>query len=72
MSSLMPEIAQRALAQALGSEGQIGDAISAVEGEARHLGAEEVYMAAACDLDRDHRVLDLLQGGQDCFEPPEL
>src|SRR5215469_2762423 len=50
-------IAQRALAQALGSEGQIGDAIAAVEGEARHLGAEEVYMAAACDLDRDHRFL---------------
>ena len=50
-------IAQRALAQALGSEGQIGDAIAAVEGEARLLGAEEVYMAAACDLARDHRFL---------------
>ena len=50
-------IAQRALARALGSEGQIGDAIAAVEGEARLLGAEEVYMAVACDLDRDHRFL---------------
>jgi Xaa-Pro aminopeptidase len=50
-------IAQRALAQVLGSEGQIGGAIAAVEGEARLLGAEEVYMAAACDLDRDHRFL---------------
>jgi len=48
-------IAQRALAQILGTEGQIGDAISAAEGEARLLGAEEVYMAAACDLDRDPR-----------------
>lgn len=48
-------IAQRALSQILGSEGQIGDAIAAAEGEARLLGAEEVYMAAACDLDRDHR-----------------
>lgn len=48
-------IAQRALAQALGTEGQIGDAIAAVEGEARLLGAEEVYMAAAGDIDRDHR-----------------
>ena len=50
-------IAQRALAQVLGSEGRIGDAIAAVENEARLLGAEEVYMAAACDLDRDHRFL---------------
>lgn len=50
-------IAQRALAQVLGSEGQIGDAIAAAEGEARLLGAEEVYMAAACDLARDHRFL---------------
>jgi Xaa-Pro aminopeptidase len=50
-------IAHRALAQILGSEGQIGDAIAAVEGEARLLGAEEVYMAAACDLARDHRFL---------------
>jgi hypothetical protein len=48
-------IAQRALSQILGSEGQIGDAIAAAEGEARLLGAEEVYIAAACDLDRDHR-----------------
>ncbi len=48
-------IAQRALSQILGSEGQIGDAIAAAEGEARLLGAEEVYIAACCDLDRDHR-----------------
>ncbi len=50
-------IAQRALSQVLGSEGQIGDALAAVEGEARQLGAEEVYLAAACDLGRDHRFL---------------
>ena len=50
-------IAQRALAQILGSEGQIGDAIAAAEGEARLLGAEEVYMAAASDLANDHRFL---------------
>jgi Xaa-Pro aminopeptidase len=48
-------IAHRALSQVLGTEGQIGDAIAAVDGEARLLGAEEVYMAAAADLDRDHR-----------------
>jgi Xaa-Pro aminopeptidase len=50
-------IAQRALSQVLGSEGQIGDAIAVAEGEARLLGAEEVYMAAASDLARDHRFL---------------
>lgn len=50
-------IAQRALSQVLGSEGQIGDAIAAAESEARLLGAEEVYIAAAGNLDRDHRFL---------------
>jgi len=50
-------IAHRALSQILGSEGQIGDAIAAAEGEARLGGAEEVYMAAASNLDRDHRFL---------------
>jgi Xaa-Pro aminopeptidase len=48
-------IAHRALLQVLGSEGQLGDAIAAVDGAARLAGAEEVYMAAAPDLDRDHR-----------------
>jgi len=48
-------IAQLALSQVLGSEGQIGDAIAAAESEARLAGAEEVYMAAAPDLDRDQR-----------------
>ncbi len=48
-------IAQRALAQVTGDEAQLGDAISAVEREARLAGAEEVYMAAAADLERDHR-----------------
>src|SRR5579862_1697587 len=48
-------ITREALAHVLGSEGQLGDAIAAVDGAARLAGAEEVYMAAAPDLDRDHR-----------------
>lgn len=50
-------IAHRALSQVLGTEGQIGDAIAAVDGEARLAGAEEVYMGAAADLEHDHRFL---------------
>jgi Xaa-Pro aminopeptidase len=50
-------IAHHALSQVLGSEGQIGDAIAATDGEARLAGAEEVYMGAAADLQRDHRFL---------------
>jgi Xaa-Pro aminopeptidase len=50
-------IAQRALALATGSEATLGDAISAVDNAARLWGAEEVYMAAASDLDRDHRLV---------------
>ncbi|HVA12175.1 MAG TPA: aminopeptidase P family N-terminal domain-containing protein [Stellaceae bacterium] len=50
-------IAQRALALATGSETRLGDAVAAVDNAARLLGAEEIYMAAAPDLDRDHRFL---------------
>lgn len=50
-------IAQRALTLATGNEARLGDAVAAVDYEARLLGAEEVYMAAAPDLDRDHRFL---------------
>jgi Xaa-Pro aminopeptidase len=50
-------IAQHALAQLRGDESSIGDALAAAEGAARHGGAEEVYLAAACDLARDHRFL---------------
>lgn len=50
-------IAQRALSQVTGSESQIGDAIAAAEGQARLMGAEEVYLAAAADLEHDHRLL---------------
>jgi Xaa-Pro aminopeptidase len=48
-------IGQRALSLAIGSEARIGEALAAVDHEARLLGAEEVYMAAAPDLDRDPR-----------------
>jgi hypothetical protein len=34
----------------------IGAIVAAVEGEARRLGAEEIYVAAAPDLDRDRRL----------------
>jgi hypothetical protein len=53
-------IAQRALAQATGrGEGnaRLGEIIAAVEREARALGAEEIYIAAAPDLARDRRLV---------------
>lgn len=50
-------MAQTALAQATGSEAALGEAVAAVDNAARLMGAEEVYMAAAADLDRDHRFL---------------
>jgi hypothetical protein len=54
------DIAQRALAQASpeqasGRDAKLGDIIAAVEREARKLGAEEIYVAAAPDLARDCR-----------------
>ncbi len=45
-------IAQRALALATGKEKVLGEAVSAIDHAARLWGAEEVYMAAAPDLDR--------------------
>jgi Xaa-Pro aminopeptidase len=50
-------IAQHALAQIRGDESRIGDALAAADGAARLGGAEEVYLAAASDLARDHRFL---------------
>jgi hypothetical protein len=47
-------IAQRALAQVT-AKGKLGEIIAAVEREARELGAEEVYLAAAPNLARDCR-----------------
>ena len=47
-------IARRALAQASGRG--LGEIIAAVEAQARALGAEEVYIAAAPDLARDRRL----------------
>src|SRR5262249_45317889 len=47
-------IAQRALAQATGGE-KLGEMMAAAEREARKLGAEEIYLAAAPDLARDGR-----------------
>jgi hypothetical protein len=49
-------IAQRALAQAPGRGANLGDIIAAVERQARELGAEEIYIAAAPDLARDRRL----------------
>jgi Creatinase/Prolidase N-terminal domain len=53
-------IGQRALAQAArqgGREARLGEIIAAVEREARALGAEEIYIAAAPDLTRDRRLV---------------
>jgi len=47
-------IAQRAFAQVTG-RGMLGEIMAAAEREARELGAEEVYLAAAPDLARDCR-----------------
>src|SRR5262249_14352944 len=50
-------IAQRALARAarIARDATLGEIIAAVEREARELGAEEIYVAAAPDLARDCR-----------------
>jgi hypothetical protein len=53
-------IAKRGLAQVderRGGEARVGSLIAAVEREARALGAEEVYIAAAPDLARDRRLV---------------
>jgi Creatinase/Prolidase N-terminal domain len=53
-------IAQRALARVTeraGREARLGEIIAAVEGEARALGAEEIYVAAAPDLACDRRLV---------------
>jgi hypothetical protein len=49
-------IAQHALAQTPGRGASLGESIAAVEAQARTDGAEEVYLAAAPDLDRDRRL----------------
>jgi hypothetical protein len=48
--------AQRALGTAAGRDGGLGAIIAAVEGAARGLGAEEIYVAAAPDLACDRRL----------------
>lgn len=50
-------MAHAALAEATGSETKLGDAVAEVDHAARLMGAEETYLAAAADLDRDHRFL---------------
>ncbi len=50
-------IAHAALARASARDGDASEAIAAVEGHARALGAEECYVAAAIDLARDRRLL---------------
>jgi Creatinase/Prolidase N-terminal domain len=55
-------IAQRALAEVSAQEASLGDVIAAIEGAARGLGAEEVYVAAAPDLGRDRRLIRI-EGG---------
>ena len=49
-------IAQHALAQTPGRGASLGESIAAIEAQARTDGAEEVYVAAAPDLDRDRRL----------------
>jgi len=55
-------IAQRALGEASARDASLGDIIAAVEGAARRLGAEEIYVAAAPDLGRDRRLIRI-EGG---------
>jgi hypothetical protein len=55
-------IAQRALGEVSARDASLGAIIAAVEGAARTLGAEEVYVAAAPDLGRDHRLVRI-EGG---------
>jgi len=55
LASKAAAIAQAALAQAHGAS--LNAMIAAVEGQARLLGAEEIYVAAAPDLAQDHRFI---------------
>ena len=50
-------ITQHALSEATGRETALGDAVAAVDHAARLMGAEEIYVAAAPDLERDQRFL---------------
>jgi hypothetical protein len=59
-------IAQRALAQVT-AKTKLGEIMAAVEREARELGAEEIYLAAAPDLARDCR-LRRIEGDADLAE----
>jgi Xaa-Pro aminopeptidase len=52
-------IAQRALAMADVAARDAGLLISTIDGEARRLGAEEVFLAVAADLERDARLVRL-------------
>lgn len=52
-------IAREALLQANGSETSAGDAAARIEKRARELGAEEIYVAIAMDLDKDSTFLRL-------------
>jgi hypothetical protein len=53
LASRAADIGLRALSAAQGNT--LNDMIAGVEGEARQLGAEEIYIAAVPDLDRDTR-----------------
>jgi hypothetical protein len=55
-------IAQCALGEVSARDANLGDCIAAVEGEARRLGAEEIYVAAAPDLARNRRLVRI-EGG---------
>jgi hypothetical protein len=49
-------IARHALAQIPRGGADLGEVLAAAEAAARRLGAEEIYLAAAADLARDHRL----------------
>jgi hypothetical protein len=55
-------IASSALSRIDPREPGVGAIVAAVEGEARRLGAEEVYVAAAPDLSRDRRLMRIEDG----------
>ncbi len=52
-------IAREALLQAKGDETSAGEAVAKIEKRARELGAEEIYIAIAPDLDKDSTFLRL-------------
>jgi hypothetical protein len=59
LTARVAAIAQRALGMADAAARDAGVLIAAIDGEARRLGAEEVFLAVAADLERESRLVRL-------------